>query len=291
LADVSFIIVTGLSGAGKTQALRALEDLGYFCVDNLPPDLLTKFAELVAQPGGTIRRVALGMDIRGGEFFQGLQQSLDDLQGLGFPYRILFLEANDETLVRRFKETRRLHPLAPHGRVLEGIRAERERLQGLRERATRVIDTSGLHPRSLRQEIFALEGELRRLIISVVSFGFKHGLPLDADLVLDLRFLPNPVYVEHLRAYDGNHPEVERYVMGSPVARKFFRRICDLLHFLLPHYLEEGRTQLSVALGCTGGRQRSVVLANRLAAWLRRQDHAVILEHRDVTREGQVEGT
>ncbi|MDQ7794262.1 MAG: RNase adapter RapZ [bacterium] len=288
MSDLRFAIVTGLSGAGKTQALRALEDLGYFCVDNLPPSLVTKFAELVTQPGGVIRRVALGMDVRGGEFFQGMLQSLEDLASLGFPYRILFLEADDETLVRRFKETRRLHPLAPHGRVLEGIREERQRLEPLRERATTVIDTSILKPQSLRQEIFDLEGELRRLVITVVSFGFKHGLPLDADLVFDLRFLPNPNSVEALRIHDGNHPEVAGYVMGWPVARRFLQRLFGLLDFLLPHYLQEGRTQLAIALGCTGGRHRSVVLANRVAAWLRRKDHGVILEHRDVAREGQV---
>ena len=286
MRNLRFTIVTGLSGAGKTLALRALEDLGYFCVDNLPPRLLSKFAELVTQqPTGVIDRVALGMDIRGGEFFEGLVEAVEELGTMGFPHRILFLEADDETLVRRFKETRRLHPLAPHGGILEGIAEERARLQPLRELATHVLDTSGWTLQNLRQEVFAMEGAERRLIISVLSFGFKHGLPVDADLVFDLRFLPNPNNVASLQAHDGNYPGVADYVLARPVARKFLRRLMSLLDFLLPHFLQEGRTQLTIALGCTGGRHRSVVFANRVAAWLKRQRHGVILQHRDIHRE------
>ena len=289
MRELRFTIVTGLSGAGKTLALRALEDIGYFCVDNLPPRLLSKFAELVAQqPTGAIDRVALGMDIRGGEFFEGLVESIQELETMGFPYRVLFLEADDETLVRRFKETRRLHPLAPHGGMLAGIAEERERLQPLRALATHVLDTSGWTLQDLRQEIFAMEGAERRLIISVVSFGFKHGLPLDADIVFDLRFLPNPNNVAALRTHDGNHPGVVQYVLARPVARKFLRRLTSFLDFLLPHFLQEGRTQVAIALGCTGGRHRSVVFANRVAAWLERQRHGVILQHRDIHREEPV---
>ncbi|HSW10341.1 MAG TPA: RNase adapter RapZ [Bacillota bacterium] len=286
MRDLRFTIVTGLSGAGKTLALRALEDVGYFCVDNLPPRLLSKFAELVIQqPTGAIDRVALGMDIRGGEFFEGLVEAVEELKTMGFPHRILFLEADDETLVRRFKETRRLHPLAPHGGILEGIAEERTRLQPLRELATHVLDTSGWTLQDLRQEVFAMEGAERRLIINVLSFGFKHGLPVDADLVFDLRFLPNPNHVASLQAHDGNYPGVADYVLARPVARKFLRRLMSLLDFLLPHFLQEGRTQLTIALGCTGGRHRSVVFANRVAAWLKRQRHGVILQHRDIRRE------
>jgi len=291
LRDLRFTIVTGLSGAGKTLALRALEDIGYFCVDNLPPRLLSKFAELVAQqPTGAIDRVALGMDIRGGEFFEGLVESIQELETMGFPHRVLFLEADDETLVQRFKETRRLHPLAPHGGVLEGIAEERQRLQPLRDVATHVLNTSGWTLQNLRQEVFAMEGaeRQRRLIINVVSFGFKHGLPLDADMVFDLRFLPNPNSIATLRDHDGNHPEVAEYVLTQPVARKFLRRLRSFLDFLLPHFLQEGRTQVSIALGCTGGRHRSVVFANRVAAWLERQGHGVILQHRDVHRKDPV---
>jgi UPF0042 nucleotide-binding protein len=281
-----FTIVTGLSGAGKTLALRALEDMGYFCVDNLPPGLLSKFAELVTQqPTGAIDRVALGMDIRGGEFFEGLVQAIEELKAMGFPHRILFLEADDETLVRRFKETRRLHPLAPQRGILEGIAQERQRLQPLRELATHVLDTSGWNLQNLRQEIFAMDGAERRLIINVLSFGFKHGLPVDADLVFDLRFLPNPNNVPSLQAHDGNDPGVAEYVLARPVARKFLRRLTSLLDFLLPHFLQEGRTQLVIALGCTGGRHRSVAFANRVAARLKRQRHGVILQHRDIHRE------
>lgn len=286
--DVRFIIITGLSGAGKTQAIKALEDLGYFCVDNLPPQLIPKFAELCRHSASS-RRVAVVCDIRGGEFFDAVFGALAELDREGMPYQILFLEANDETLVRRHKETRRRHPLAANGRILEAIEEERRRLQALRGRATKVIDTSDLTPQKFREEIiqiFAGEGGLERLIITVVSFGFKYGLPLDADLVFDVRFLPNPHYVDELRPLTGNDPRVDAYVMSWPVTRRFMRRIADLLDFLLPHYVREGKTQLAVALGCTGGRHRSVVIANHLGEQLRAQGHTVLIEHRDAARGG-----
>lgn len=282
------MIITGLSGAGKTQAVRVLEDLGYFCVDNLPPTLIPKFAELCDQSAGAVKRIALVIDIRGGGFFDRTFEVLESLEKAGFPYQILFLEATDETLVRRFKETRRRHPLAPHGRVLEGIKEERLKLEQIRGRARHIIDTTDMTPQALRDEIIKLYGrdkELHPLIVNVVSFGFKHGLPLDADLVFDVRFLPNPQYVKSLRSLDGSDPMVDEYVFKWPISNKFMRRLYSFISFLLPHYISEGKSQLTVAIGCTGGQHRSVAVANRLAEFLRERHHAVVVEHRDVRKE------
>ncbi len=288
MKNVRFVIISGLSGAGKTRVLQSLEDLGYFCVDNLPPGLIPKFAELCSQPENKLTRVALVTDIRGGEFFDSLFESLEYLEESGFPYQILFLEADDETLIRRYKETRRRHPLAQQGSVLEGIREERLRLQELRGRATWIIDTTDLTPQKLREqivEIFSRDEGLQRLIITLVSYGFKHGLPLDADLIFDVRFLPNPHYVDNLRPLDGNDERVREYAMKWPAAQKFLRRVQSLVEFLLPHYENEGKSQLTVGIGCTGGRHRSVVIAERLAEWLRGKGYTVLVEHRDISRE------
>lgn len=292
MKDLKFVIVTGLSGAGKTQAIKTLEDLGFFCVDNLPPALIPKFAELFSQSPGNIKRVGLGIDIRGGDFFDSAVEALEELEETGFAYQILFLEADDETLVRRYKETRRRHPLAPQGRVLEGIREERRLLGELRGRAHRIIDTSNKSVHDFRQEIMGLfsgEQEVSRLIVSLVSFGFKHGLPLDADLVFDVRFLPNPHYVESLRDLDGNHHLVKDYVLKWPLSRKFTRRLFSLLDFLLPYYISEGKTQLTIAVGCTGGQHRSIVIVNRLGQFLKERGFTVVVEHRDVARREQGE--
>ncbi|MDI7250701.1 MAG: RNase adapter RapZ [Bacillota bacterium] len=278
------VIITGLSGAGKSLAVRALEDLGFFCVDNLPPELIPKFAELCQQ--GRIQRVALVVDIRGGEFFGEVFSALEHLESVGFPYQILFLEASDEVLVRRYKETRRLHPLAPHGGVLEGIQEERRRLQELRGKAHIVLDTSDLSPQKLREEITHLfTGRRRGLIVVIRTFGYKHGVPRDADLVFDVRFLPNPNYVEDLRPLDGTDPRVRDYVLRWPVSRRFLRLLGGLLRFLLPQYVAEGKTQLTLAVGCTGGRHRSVVVAEYLADFIRRLGHTVLTEHRDIEEE------
>ncbi|NPV69620.1 MAG: RNase adapter RapZ [Firmicutes bacterium] len=286
--DIRFVIITGLSGAGKTQAVRSLEDLGFFCVDNLPPALIPKFAELCAQSSGdSVRRVALVIDIRGGEFFDDLAEALKGLEEVGLPYEILFLEANDEVLVRRYKETRRRHPLAPQGNILEGIKAERKKLEEIKGKANVIIDTSDLTPQRLREEIlqiFSTEKERRRIIITVVTFGFKHGLPLDADLVFDVRFLPNPHYVESLRPLTGERDEVKEYVLKWPVTKKFMRRLNSLIRFLLPHYINEGKTQLNIAVGCTGGQHRSVVVAEELANALRGEGNTVVVEHRDIDK-------
>jgi len=284
--DLELVVVTGLSGAGKTQAIHALEDLGFFCVDNLPPALLAPFAELCRQSESPVRRVAVVIDVRGGDWFDQAVEALQDLDRADVHYRILFLEASDATLVKRFKETRRRHPLAPQGRLLEGIRAERQRLGALRGRAHVIIDTSELSPRQLRQRIADL---LRgpgtpHLIAHLVSFGFRYGLPADADLVFDVRFLPNPYYVPELQPLTGLDDRVREYVLRWPTTRRLLQELEELLDFLLPQYVNEGKTQLTVAIGCTGGQHRSVVITEALAAHLRGKGHPVLVEHRDMER-------
>ncbi|NLW17487.1 MAG: RNase adapter RapZ [Firmicutes bacterium] len=281
-----FVIITGMSGAGKTLALRHLEDLGYFCVDNLPPALISKFAELCNQ--SEVQRVAVVMDIRGGEFFDSLTEALCFLKCNNYHYEILFLEADDETLIRRYKEVRRQHPLSGEGSILEGITAERNRLSQLRERADLVLDTSFLTPQRLREELqahYAAPGWKQKLNVRVISFGFKHGLPLDADLVFDERFLPNPYYVPELRPQPGTTDAVREYVLKWPLAQEFLDRIVALIEWLIPHYIDEGKRSLVIAIGCTGGRHRSVVIANRLRELLQSK-HDLHLQHRDITLGG-----
>ncbi|BCV20180.1 RNase adapter RapZ [Moorella sp. Hama-1] len=282
------VIVTGLSGAGKTQAVRCLEDLGFFCVDNLPPSLIPGLVDLLGHPGKEgegITKVALVMDIRGGEFFTGLDAALNYLDGLGIPYEILFLEAADEILVRRYKETRRRHPLSSGGQILEGIIEERRRLEELRGRASKIIDTSELTPRQLKEQVSELFGSSRRqLIVSIISFGYKYGIPLDADLVMDVRFLPNPYYVPALRPFTGHDRCVKDFVLASPVTQQFTKQFTALLRFLIPHYLNEGKSHLVIAIGCTGGQHRSVALANKLGEFLQSEDYVVTVKHRDVVR-------
>lgn len=283
------VIITGLSGAGKTQALRCLEDLGFFCVDNLPPNLLPGFLELLRQPveeGGQVKKAAVVMDIRGGRFFAGLAEALNYLDREDLSYEILFLEAADEVLVRRYKETRRRHPLSSGGRILEGINEERERLQEFRGRASKIIDTSELAPRQLREQISELftAGREGRLLVSIVSFGYKYGIPLDADLVMDVRFLPNPHYIPSLRPFTGHDRCVEDFVMSSPLTCKFLEQFTALLRFLLPHYIAEGKSHFVVAIGCTGGQHRSVTLANKIGALLQRENYQVTVKHRDLRR-------
>jgi UPF0042 nucleotide-binding protein len=279
------VIVTGMSGAGKTQVVRAMEDLGYFCVDNLPPMLIPKFAELSAQSAGRVNKIALVVDIRGGEFFDSLVQVLEDLETQGILYEILFLEAADETLIRRYKETRRRHPMAPFGRVSEGISRERERLEHIRGRATRIIDTSDLSTAQLKDkitDIFAGELEAARMAITVVSFGFKYGIPLDADMVFDVRFLPNPFYVESLRKKSGRESEVSDYIGKWPITSQFLDKLGGLIDFLVPNYIKEGKGQLIIAVGCTGGLHRSVFVAEKLYEGLRGKGYKVNVEHRDI---------
>ena len=283
LGELKFVLITGLSGAGKTETVRVLEDIGYFCVDNLPPALIPKFAELCIQSEGRISHIALVCDIRGRGFFDHLIEVLEALEDSGFAYEILFLEASDEALIRRFKESRRRHPLLPEGSVLAGIQQERQRLQELRGRAHRVIDTSSLTPRELRQEIgrcFGESGDNGSMAVSVISFGYKHGIPLDADLAIDVRFLPNPHYVESLAPLTGNDKPVRDYVLKWSITQKFLQKLVDLVEFLLPQYVKEGKQELVIAIGCTGGRHRSVTIANYIADFVRKQGFVVNVEHR-----------
>jgi UPF0042 nucleotide-binding protein len=283
-----FVIITGLSGAGRSFAIKCLEDLGYFCVDNLPTTLIPTFAELCTHSSRDMRLIALGVDIREGEYLSHLMDTLAELRVQGHKPEVLFLEASDETLVRRYQETRRRHPLAGDGSVLEGIRAERKALANLRESADRIIDTSGLSVHQLKERLvegYAPEGARDELTVSLMSFGFKHGAPYDADLVFDVRFLPNPHFVDRLKRLDGRDAAVEEFVMSFEESRTLLAKIEDLLRFLLPLYRREGKAYLTVALGCTGGRHRSVTLVELLRRSLEGAGAAPVVRHRDIDRE------
>jgi UPF0042 nucleotide-binding protein len=278
------VVVTGLSGAGKSLAIRSLEDLGFYCVDNLPADLLGAFADLGAAAGR--RRLAVVTDARSGGF-DALVSALDALDQRGVPYLLIFLEAREDVLVQRYKETRRRHPLAPDGRVLDGIRQERELSVDLRGRAHRVIDTTNLAPAQLRREIadlFAGDPETPTLVVTLSSFGFKHGLPSDADLVLDVRFLPNPHYEPDLAPLPGTDRRVAAYVLSRAQTREYLDHLEPFLRYLLPKFVEEGKEQLVIAIGCTGGRHRSVALTEHLATRLREAGYPVAVQHRDLRR-------
>ncbi len=284
-----FVIITGLSGAGKTQAIRCLEDLGFFCVDNLPATLIPKFAESCFQTDGKIDKIALVIDIRGGSFFDDLFESLNYLKQEGYKYEILFLDASDEVLVKRFKESRRKHPLAPDGRVLNGITLERNRLKEVKDRANNIIDTTKLATRELREKLTAIyseEGQIENeLMITILSFGFKYGIPVDSDLVFDVRFLPNPFYIPELKAFSGNDKEVQDYVFGFEETKTFVNKLEDMVEFLIPNYLKEGKRQLIISIGCTGGRHRSVSIANEIYKRLKTNNHKVNIDHRDINED------
>ncbi|MBZ4686597.1 MAG: RNase adapter protein RapZ [Clostridia bacterium] len=285
--EMRLVIITGLSGAGKTQALRCLEDMGYFCVDNLPPTLVPGLLDIITSSGHS-DKVALVMDIRGGKFFAGLNDALLSLENKGYSYQILFLEASDEILIRRFKETRRKHPLAGEGRIIEGILEERKKLEEVQGKASVVIDTSNLSPGELRAKVRELFGKATEgtMAITVMSFGFKYGIPLDADLVLDVRFLPNPFYELHLKELTGHEQEVKDYIFNNPVTQQFMEKFEGLINFLVPYYYEEGKSHLVLAIGCTGGRHRSVALANKIGESLKNVNCMcrVTVKHRDVDR-------
>lgn len=286
---MKLVIVTGMSGAGKTIALKMLEDLGFYCVDNLPIPLMEPFTRLAMEKPAAHERMALGIDIRSGEELPRLKQVLEEWAQDGMPCQILFLDAGDETLVKRYKETRRSHPLAGKGRVDSGIRLERERLAFLKQKADFIIDTSQLLTRELRQElekIFQEDLKYQNLFITVLSFGFKYGIPADADLVFDVRFLPNPYYVEELRYHTGEEVQVQDYVHRGGTAREFLGKLCDLLEFLIPNYILEGKNQLVVAVGCTGGKHRSVTIARELYRYLERHEELGLkIEHRDMDKD------
>jgi UPF0042 nucleotide-binding protein len=281
-----FTIITGLSGAGRSEAARSLEDLGYFVVDNLPPTLLAKMAELASKPGGP-SKVAIVLDVRGGVFFGELSKALAELADLNIPYRILYLEASDEDLVNRYEATRRRHPLAPADRVVEGIRKERMMMESLRGDADLIIDTSRLTPHELRdriREAFADHDPEQQLQVSLISFGYKYGAPRDADLVIDCRFLPNPHWVDELRPLPGTDERVRTYVTGQQTYREFMRRLRSLLGFMVPGFVAEGKSYLTIAVGCTGGRHRSVVVTEDLAQFFRDKGLTPSVDHRDVDR-------
>lgn len=281
------VIVTGMSGAGKTQALHSLEDLGFFCIDNLPPALIPKFAELCAQAGNKINKIALVVDIRSREFFDTFFEVLSELDSKRIRCEILFLEAANETLIRRFKESRRRHPLSIFGEVLEGIQEERSRLQDLRGGANKIIDTTNMSVQQLKEVIngvFADGATNAGLQVTVISFGYKYGIPLDADLVFDVRFLPNPYYQKDLRLLTGNDEAVHQYVFKFSLTGEFMDKFSDLVQFLIPLYSKEGKTTLMIAIGCTGGMHRSVALSNRLGEILSANNTSVTVRHRDINR-------
>ncbi|HEY8422052.1 MAG TPA: RNase adapter RapZ [Thermoclostridium sp.] len=287
---MEFLIITGMSGAGKSLCVKYFEDIGYFCVDNLPPSLIPKFAEICLQGQNKMDKIALIMDIRGGSLFLELFPALESLAAYGISYKILFLEAQDNVLVKRFKETRRMHPLSPEGRILDGIKEERRILQPVKEKAHYIIDTSNFTPRQLKQEIHNLfvEGKpFSGLIISVISFGFKYGVPIDCDLVFDVRFIPNPYYIDTLKPLTGNDKEVSDYVMSFHESTVFLSKLVDMLDFLIPNYVKEGKNQLVIGIGCTGGKHRSVTIANRLFDILKAKNSSIVLEHRDIDKDNR----
>ncbi len=282
--------MTGISGAGKSTALKMLEDSGYYCVDNLPVPLFGKFAELIENREGGLKDAAIGIDVRSGDELSQMGDTLDAWERRGIPHTVLFLDASDTTIIRRFKETRRTHPLAADDRIEDGIRLEREKLEFLKKRADYILDTSGLLVRDLRAElarIFRNNEKFSSLMVTVMSFGFKFGIPRDADLVFDVRFLPNPYYVQELREHTGNDEDIRDYVRQGGVADLFLEKLTDLLEYLLPYYVKEGKNSLVIAIGCTGGRHRSVAIATMLAEALRKREGIGLkLTHRDV-RQGQ----
>lgn len=282
-----FVIVTGMSGGGKSTALKMLEDAGFYCVDNLPISLVEKFVELISTPNSEISKVALGLDVRSDQSFEDATRILTTLKSKGYVFEILFMDADENVLIKRYKETRRVHPLALEGRVEDGVRREREVLENVRRSADYVIDTTNLLTRELKAEldrIFVENGEYNSLMVTVLSFGFKYGIPADADLVFDVRFLPNPFYIEELKHKTGNDKEIQDFVMGSEEAECFIDKLTDMIHFLIPNYVREGKYRLVIAIGCTGGKHRSVTLANELYKRMKdKGNYGMKLYHRDLT--------
>ena len=289
MRNLRVVLISGLSGSGKTTAIKALEDMGFYCVDNLPVVLFPTFVELCSQSAGQITKAALGVDIRGKEFLEGVRQIIHQVREEGYPIEILFLESSDEILVRRYRETRRQHPLAVGRPVLEGIESEREGLGIMRDMADKVIDTSDFTVHELQDEIrkyFSDESRLRKMIITLLSFGYSYGIPHEADLLVDVRFLPNPYFVEELKRLTGEDDRVTKYVLKWKETRQFLRRFQELVGFLIPLYQKEGKAYLTIAVGCTGGRHRSIVVANAVEAYLRKSlkggDVILRTTHRDI---------
>lgn len=282
---MKLVIVTGMSGAGKSTAMKMMEDMGFFCIDNLPVPLLGKLVDLSSE----MQKIAIGIDVRNGDVLNEIQEEFQTLESRDISYKILFLDAEDHVLVKRYKETRRSHPLAPGERVDKGILAERKKLVYLKEKADYIIDTSRLLTRELKVElekIFVQNQDYRSLIVTVLSFGFKYGIPADSDIVMDVRFLPNPYYVEGLRSKTGNDKEIQDFVMKYDEAKQFLDKMEDMLNFLIPNYIAEGKNQLIVSIGCTGGKHRSVTLANAIYQRLsHREGYGIKLEHRDIGKD------
>jgi UPF0042 nucleotide-binding protein len=288
--QMQFTVVTGMSGAGKSTVLRILEDIGFFCVDNLPPILIKKFAEICFSPDSGINKVALGIDIRGGNLFAELFKEIGEINQSGYNVDLIFLDANDDILIKRYKETRRKHPLVVNGRIQDGIKLEREMLVEAKERAKYIIDTSNLLTRELKEEIIKIFTEGRKyenLIITILSFGFKYGIPSDSDLVFDVRFIPNPFYISELKHKTGNDQVIKDYVMGWDVTQKFLEKLEDMISFLLPNYIKEGKNQLVISIGCTGGKHRSVTMANALCESLKGNEYSVNIHHRDIEKDAK----
>lgn len=282
-----FVVVTGMSGGGKSTVMNMMEDVGFYCVDNLPIFLIEKFAEIVSQPNSELPKIALGLDVRSDHDFVEATETLVSLREKGYAFEILFLDAADEVLIKRYKETRRVHPLVVDGLVEDGIREERKVMKPIREKADYIIDTTNLLTRQLKAEldrIFVQNEEYNSLMVTVMSFGFKHGIPTDADLIFDVRFLPNPYYVDELKKKTGNDKEVQDYVCNCEEAGIFLDKLTDLIRFLIPNYVKEGKHRLVIGIGCTGGKHRSVTIANKLADALKENSNfGLNVFHRDIT--------
>ena len=285
--DFRFVIITGMSGAGKTNFMQKLEDMGYYCVDNLPPVLIARFADLCWKSTSNTRHVAVVTDIRGGSFFDALPQALDELKKRGIPHEVVFLEASDEALVRRYMETRRQHPLAKNMRIQEGIAQERKILAGIRAQADVIVDTTAMKTGDLKEYLssrFGVDSSGTDMQITVFSFGFKYGIPIDADTVIDVRFLPNPFYVPEYKYSTGRVKEVADYIEKAPVTREFLGKLYDFMDFMVDHFKKAGKTQFTIAIGCTGGMHRSVFVTERLGSHLKEKFGHVNVEHRDLHR-------
>ena len=287
MKNLRVVIITGLSGSGKSTALRALEDVGFFCVDNLPVILLPKFLSITTSSSPEIKHVAMVMDLRERSFLDKYQRIFTGLKEKGYKIEILFLESSDDSLLHRFSETRRIHPLSERGMIMEGILMEREKLSSLKKMANKIIDTTSVNVHQLKdlvQRHFLPSSKHKKMVINITSFGYRYGLPVDADLVFDVRFLPNPYFVENLKNYDGHHADVQDYVLQNKESKEFLKKILDLMNLLIPLYEKEGKVRLNIAMGCTGGKHRSVVMANKLDSYFSSMKYMVNLNHRDINK-------
>jgi UPF0042 nucleotide-binding protein len=287
MKNLRVVIITGLSGSGKSTALRALEDIGFFCVDNLPVILLPKFLSITTSSSPEIKQVAMVMDLRERSFLDKYQRIFTGLKEKGYKIEILFLESSDDSLLHRFSETRRIHPLSERGMIMEGILMEREKLSSLKKMADKIIDTTSVNVHQLKdivQRHFLPSSRHKKMVINITSFGYRYGLPVDADLVFDVRFLPNPYFVDNLKNYDGHHADVQDYVLQNKESKEFLKKILDLMNLLIPLYEKEGKVRLNIAMGCTGGKHRSVVMANKLDSYFSSMKYMVNLNHRDINK-------